>query len=81
MSTGVWKDDIHIFSDEGCEILFQVNSGIFFEIDTLVKDVLVLAHTHTREDIVASLSTRYGLDDVLGGRKETRRQVPRPLCM
>ena len=55
MSTGAWKDDIHIFRDEGCEILFQVNSGIFFEIDTLVKDVLVLAHTHTREDIVASL--------------------------
>lgn len=65
MNKGAWKDDIHIFSHKDREILYQVNTGIFFEIDGLVKDILVLAKDYDRDEIISTLSDQYGLNDVL----------------
>ena len=66
MNMGAWKDDIHIFSYDDREILYQVNTGIFFEIDGLVKDILVVAReSFAKEDIIAALSFRYNFNDIL----------------
>ena len=70
MDLGAWKDDIHIFDYEGREILYQVHTGTFFEIDTLVKDILDCAGVSAKEDIFVELSDRYDLGELVGAIEE-----------
>ncbi|MBT3601619.1 MAG: SPASM domain-containing protein [Candidatus Latescibacteria bacterium] len=66
MTRGAWKDDVHIFTYESREILYQVSSGNFFEMDEAVHDALRWAMAdHSREDVVTLLSRDYGFEDGL----------------
>ena len=70
MDKGSWKDDVHVFEYEGKEILYQVHTGIFFQIDGLVSEILACVGVNTRADLVARLSDRYGLDEIVGAIEE-----------
>lgn len=66
MSHGAWKDDNHIFAYEGKEILYQVQTGTFFEIDGLVQNILMLAQQEeSKEEIIAALSDQYDFQEIL----------------
>ena len=66
MQKGIWTDDIHTFEYEDREILYQVNTGTFFEIDTLVKDILSCSKTlSSKAEIAGELLPHYDLDQIL----------------
>ena len=66
MTRGAWKNDVHIFTYESREILYQVSSGNFFEMDEVVQDALNLAMAgRSRDDVIATLSLDRGLEEAL----------------
>ena len=69
--TGALGGDLHIFDYEGRDILYQVDTGLFFEIDSLARDILTCAGVSAhRQDIIAELSSRYDLDLLVGAVEE-----------
>ena len=59
MGKGAWKDAIHIFGYETQRLLYQVHTGVFFQIDSLVEEVLACAGNAGKEEIIAGLSSRH----------------------
>ena len=70
MHKGAWKDEIHIFEYEGRDILYQVRTGVFFEADALVTDILACDEARSKEAVIAGLSSRYGLEHIVGAIEE-----------
>lgn len=71
MPNGALGGDIHIFDDGGRGLLYQVDTGVFFQIDGLVKDILAHAGVSAqREDLIDALLDRYGLEDLVGAIEE-----------
>ena len=59
-----WKSEFHVFAYEDRRILYQVQSGAFFEIDAVVGAILD-SDDESRESLIASLSPALGFDQIV----------------
>ena len=64
-----WKPETHTFPYEDRKILYQVQGGAFFVIDSVVGAILECTE-ETREDVIAALFPTLGLDQVVGAIEE-----------
>lgn len=64
------KTEIHLFQEYRKDILFDVERGLFFEIDEVTKDVLRLCDGRTPDEIVTAIDKKYEETEIIEAMNE-----------
>lgn len=67
------KPEVYEFEIDGRQFLFDISKSMFFEIDSLAKEVLNLARHHEENQLVNILADRHKRKDVLAVLREWRK--------
>ena len=55
---------VHQYKNNGYDIVLDVNSGAIHVVDDVTYEVIAMYETHTKDEIVNSLSAQYGKEEV-----------------
>lgn len=63
---------VHQYKNNGYDIVLDVNSGAIHVVDDVTYDVIAMYEGHTKEEIVNTLSARYGKEEVTEALEEVQ---------
>ncbi|MBO5070899.1 MAG: thioether cross-link-forming SCIFF peptide maturase [Roseburia sp.] len=66
---------VHQYKNNGYDIVLDVNSGAIHVVDDVTYDVIAMYEGHTKEEIVDTLASRYGREEVCEALEEVQTLV------